>query len=77
VFQRIFCIRRYLFGLWAGAGFSPVRYGNTPYALSALNTQTGDITEFDDKLVRKLIEKVIVYDNRLVIEFKSGLEIEA
>jgi len=22
-----------------------------------LNTQTGDITEFDDKLVRKLVEK--------------------
>ena len=41
-----------------------------------LNTQTGDITEFDDKLVRKLIEKVIVYDDRLLVEFKSGLEIE-
>jgi site-specific DNA recombinase len=41
-----------------------------------LNMQTGDITEFDDKLVRKLIEKVIVYDDRLVVEFKSGLEIE-
>ena len=40
-----------------------------------LNMQTGDITEFDDKLVRKLIEKVIVYDDRLVVEFKSGLEI--
>src|SRR5690554_1000043 len=40
-----------------------------------LNTQTGDITEFDDKLVRKLVEKVIVYDDRLVVEFKSGLEI--
>ncbi len=37
--------------------------------------QTGDITEFDDKLVRKLVEKVIVYDDRLVVEFKSGLEI--
>ena len=33
-------------------------------------------TSFDDKLVRKLIEKVIVYDDRLVVEFKSGLEIE-
>ena len=39
--------------------------------------QTGDITEFDDKLVRKLIEKATVYDDRLVVEFKSGLEIEA
>jgi site-specific DNA recombinase len=41
-----------------------------------LNTQTGDITEFDDKLVRKLVEKATVYDDRLVVEFKSGLEIE-
>jgi site-specific DNA recombinase len=41
-----------------------------------LNMQTGGITEFDDKLVRKLIEKAIVYDDRLVVEFKSGLEIE-
>ena len=42
-----------------------------------LNMQTGDITEFDDKLVRKLIEKATVCDDRLVVEFKSGLEIEA
>ena len=41
-----------------------------------LNTQTGDITEFDDKLVRKLVEKAIVYDDRLMVEFKSGLEME-
>jgi site-specific DNA recombinase len=41
-----------------------------------LNTQTGDIAEFDDKLVRKLVEKATVYDDRLVVEFKSGLEIE-
>jgi site-specific DNA recombinase len=41
-----------------------------------LNMQTGGITEFDDKLVRKLIEKAIVYNDRLVVEFKSGLEIE-
>jgi len=41
-----------------------------------LNMQTGDITEFDDKLVRKLVEKATVYDDRLMVEFKSGLEIE-
>ena len=41
-----------------------------------LNTQTGDITEFDDKLVRKLVEKAIVYDDRIVVKFKYGLEIE-
>ncbi len=41
-----------------------------------LNTQTGDIAEFDDKLVRKLVEKAIVYDDRLVVEFKSGFVVE-
>ena len=41
-----------------------------------LNTQTGDITEFDDKLVRKLVEKATVYDYRLVVEFKSGFVVE-
>jgi len=41
-----------------------------------LNTQTGDITEFDDKLVRKPVEKAIVYDDRIVVKFKYGLEIE-
>jgi site-specific DNA recombinase len=41
-----------------------------------LNAQTGDITEFDDKLVKKLVEKATVYDDRLMVEFKSGLEIE-
>jgi hypothetical protein len=40
-----------------------------------LNTQTGDITEFDDKLLRKLVEKAIVYDDRLMVEFRSGVEI--
>jgi len=41
-----------------------------------LNTQTGDITEIDDKMVRKLVEKATVRDGRIMIEFKSGLEIE-
>jgi len=39
-----------------------------------LNTQTSDIAEFGDKLVRKLVEKATVYDDRLVVEFKSGVE---
>ena len=43
---------------------------------SSLTRKPGDITEFDDKLVRKLVEKATVYDDRLMVEFKSGLEIE-
>ena len=30
--------------------------------------------EFDEQLVRKLIEKVTVYEDRLTVEYKSGLE---
>ena len=41
-----------------------------------LNTKTGNITEFDDKLVRKRLKKQRLYDDRIVVEFKSGLEIE-
>ena len=31
--------------------------------------------EYDEQLVRKLVEKVTVYEEELVVEFKSGLEI--
>lgn len=40
-----------------------------------LNEQTGAITEYSDALVRRLIEKITVYDEALVVKFKSGLEI--
>lgn len=31
--------------------------------------------EYDEQLVRRLVEKVTVYEDELVVEFKSGLEI--
>ena len=34
------------------------------------------VTEYDESLVRKLIEKITVYDDHLTVEFKSGLETE-
>ena len=34
----------------------------------------GPITEYDEALVRRLIEKVTVHDNHFTVEFKSGLE---
>ena len=40
-----------------------------------LDEQTGAITEYSDALVRRLIEKISVYDEALVVKFKSGLEI--
>ena len=41
-----------------------------------LNKQSCDLAEYDEQLVRRLIEKVTVYDDKLTIEFKSGVEIE-
>lgn len=43
---------------------------------SFLDEQTQAVTEYSDVLVRRLIERITVYDEMLVVEFKSGLEIE-
>ncbi len=42
----------------------------------ALAGISGKVTEYDDALVRKLIEKVTVYDDHFIVEFKSGIETE-
>ena len=34
------------------------------------------VTEYDDSLVRKLIERITVYDDRCDVEFKSGIIVE-
>ena len=36
----------------------------------------GPVTEYSEKLVRKLIERIMVYDDRCDVEFKSGIVIE-
>ena len=41
-----------------------------------LQTQTSRITEYDEQLDRRLIEKITVYDDKLIFEFKSGMTIE-
>jgi site-specific DNA recombinase len=41
-----------------------------------LGEQTEAITEYSEVLVRRLIEKVTVYDQKLTVEFKSGLTID-
>ena len=41
-----------------------------------LTEQTTEVTEYDEGLVRQLIEKITVYDDHLAFEFKSGLETE-
>lgn len=41
-----------------------------------LDEQNDFLTEYSDALTRRLIEKVTVYDEKMAILFRSGLEIE-
>lgn len=41
-----------------------------------LNEQSCQLEEYDEQLVRRLIEKVTVFDEKMTIEFKSGVTIE-
>ena len=41
-----------------------------------LQEQPAEVTEYDEQLVRRLIEKITVYDEKLVVEFKAGVEVE-
>lgn len=41
-----------------------------------ITAQPSEITEFDESLVKHLLEKVIVFDRKLVFEFKSGVSVE-
>lgn len=38
--------------------------------------QETDITGFDETLVKKLIEKIIVFADHFTVEFKPGITIE-
>lgn len=41
-----------------------------------LDNQSTKVEDYDEVMVRKLIKKIIVFDDRLVFEFKSGVETE-
>lgn len=41
-----------------------------------LNNQAIEVMEYDKQLVRRLIEKVTVYDERFGVEFKSGMTVD-
>ena len=40
-----------------------------------IQSQPSEITEFDESLVKKLLEKVTVHDDYLEFRFKSGVTI--
>lgn len=41
-----------------------------------IGSQQSEIIEFDESLVRKLIQQITVYDDHFTVRFKSGLEID-
>ena len=41
-----------------------------------LEQQSTEVTEYDELLVRRLIEKVTVYDGRFEVKFKSGAKVD-
>ena len=41
-----------------------------------LGDQVLEIESYDEELVRKLVDKIVVYDEKLKVVFKSGLEVE-
>ena len=41
-----------------------------------LREQPTSITEYDEQLVRRLIEKVTVYEDKFTVEFKSGVMVD-
>ncbi len=41
-----------------------------------LREQPTALTEYDEPLVRRLIEKVTIYEDKFTVEFKSGMTVE-
>jgi site-specific DNA recombinase len=41
-----------------------------------LKKQSTALTKYDEQLVRRLIEKVTVYEDKFTVEFKSGLTVD-
>lgn len=41
-----------------------------------LKEQDGDIENFDETLVRKMIEKVMVFEEKFTVEFKAGISLD-
>ena len=41
-----------------------------------LREQPTALTEYDEPLVRQLIEKVTIYEKKFTVEFKSGVTVD-
>ncbi len=50
--------------------------GNCRKASYRISGQSCELGEYDEQLVRRLIEKMTVFDEKLTVEFKSGVEFD-
>jgi site-specific DNA recombinase len=41
-----------------------------------LKKQSTALSKYDEQLVRRLIEKVTIYEDKFTVEFKSGLTVD-
>lgn len=41
-----------------------------------LRDQPAEVTEYDEQLLRRLVEKITVFDEKFVVGFKAGVEVE-
>jgi len=72
--------------LWCGQNYNKrslslynrITYLHTfcPIALNFLQGKNHQLTEYDEGMVRKYIEEIRVYEDKLTICFKSKLEVE-
>lgn len=53
-----------------------IRKANSKQDYDAIARQETDITELDESLVKKLIDKITVFADQFTVEFKSGITIE-
>lgn len=43
---------------------------------SFLHEQPTTLTEYDEQLVKRLIEKVTIFENKFNVEFRSGVTVD-
>ena len=41
-----------------------------------LKKQSTALAEYDEQLIRRLIEKVSIYEDKFIVEFKSGVTVD-
>ena len=44
--------------------------------ISFLDEMPQAITEYSDALTRRLVERIMIYDEKIMVELKSGLQME-